>query len=198
MDQNRQIEKWLIKTLGKEDGARLAASQKRIFSKLDITGRTTAQRKTLAKTILPRIALYKALLSDSALHDRAYDITREYMLGVVGRQKHSGTAMMEIVPGFYRIYSKVFLNIMRTTDLQASTQKEGKNFYDITITDCLWHNACVQAGCPELCRTFCEVDDITYGGLKKLGFSRTQTLGMGGTCCDFHFYRKARIGKDEQ
>ena len=29
-----------------------------------------------------------------------------------------------------------------------------------------------------------------YGGLKKLGFTRTQTLGTGGTCCDFHFFRK--------
>ena len=31
---------------------------------------------------------------------------------------------------------------------------------------------------------------ITYGELKKLGFSRTKTLGYGGDCCDFHFYKK--------
>lgn len=30
----------------------------------------------------------------------------------------------------------------------------------------------------------------TLGELKKLGFSRTKTLGYGGDCCDFHFYRK--------
>ena len=30
----------------------------------------------------------------------------------------------------------------------------------------------------------------TLGKLKKLGFSRTKTLGYGGDCCDFHFYRK--------
>ncbi|MCR4731384.1 MAG: L-2-amino-thiazoline-4-carboxylic acid hydrolase, partial [Saccharofermentans sp.] len=30
----------------------------------------------------------------------------------------------------------------------------------------------------------------TYGNLKKLGFTRSQTLGKGGECCDFHFYKK--------
>lgn len=55
---------------------------------------------------------------------------------------------------------------------------------------CLWHTACVENGYPELCPLFCDVDNVTYGGLKKLGFSRTQTLGYGGDCCDFHFFRK--------
>ena len=59
-----------------------------------------------------------------------------------------------------------------------------------TITKCLWHTACVENGCPELCRLFCDVDDVTYGGLNKIGFSRTKTLGYGGDCCDFHFFRK--------
>lgn len=41
-----------------------------------------------------------------------------------------------------------------------------------------------------LCRLFCEVDDVTCGGLRKLGFSRTKTLGCGADCCDFRFCRK--------
>lgn len=36
--------------------------------------------------------------------------------------------------------------------------------------------------CEELCRLFCDVDNITYGGLKKLGFSRTKALGYGKEC----------------
>ncbi|MBE5960981.1 MAG: hypothetical protein E7256_06275 [Lachnospiraceae bacterium] len=98
--------------------------------------------------------------------------------------------IMEKVPGFYSIYSKVFLKIMRTTDLQVSTQKHGNGFYDITITKCLWHTACVENGCEELCRLFCDVDDVTYGGLRKIGFFRTQILGYDENCCDFHFFRK--------
>ena len=52
------------------------------------------------------------------------------------------------------------------------------------------HTACVENGCGELCRLFCDVDDVTYGGLKKMGFSRTKTLGYGGDCCDFRFFKK--------
>ena len=39
---------------------------------------------------------------------------------------------------------------------------------------------------------FCECDNYTYGGLKKMGFTRTQTLGTGGELCDFIMYRKRR------
>lgn len=97
---------------------------------------------------------------------------------------------MELVSGFYNIYSKIFLKIMRKTDLQESTQKHDKNSFDVTITKCLWHTACVENQCPELCKLFCDVDDVTYGGLKKIGFSRTKTLGYGGDCCDFHLFKK--------
>ena len=79
---------------------------------------------------------------------------------------------------------------MCATDLQKSEQRCGEGFFDVTIKKCLWHTACQESGCPELCRLFCDVDDVTYGGLKKIGFTRTQTLGYGGDCCDFHFFRK--------
>ena len=194
MDQNKQISKWLINVIGNSDAEHITASQKEIFSKCvgSLSGKTDDQIKTLTKTILPRVALYKALQADEMYKDRAYELTRRYMIEVIGMQKHKSTAIIDKIPGFYRIYSKTFLRIMRTTDLQVSTQYEGKDYYDITITNCLWHNACVEFGCPELCRAFCEVDDITYGGLTKLGFDRTQTLGTGGECCDFHFYRKRK------
>ena len=99
-------------------------------------------------------------------------------------------AKLEIVPEFYFIYSKAFLKIMRTSDLHVSTQKCGKDYYDITITKCLWHTACAENGCVELCSLFCDADDVTYGRLEKIGFMRTKTLGYGRDCCDFHFYRK--------
>lgn len=83
---------------------------------------------------------------------------------------------------------------MRTTDLQESVQEHGRDHFDVTIKRCLWHTACVENGCAELCRLFCGVDDVTYGGLKKIGFTRTKTLGYSGDCCDFHFFRKTRNG----
>ena len=69
-------------------------------------------------------------------------------------------------------------------------QRRGRDDFDVTIQECLWHRACQENGCGELCRLFCDVDDVIYGGLRKMGFSRTKTLGYGGDCCDFHFFRK--------
>ena len=138
--------------------------------------------KTLVQTILPRIALYKVLSVDEFSKANAYEYVRKYMIEVVAAKKHASTAKMEKVPGFYSIYSSIFLKIMEKTDLQESTQAKGKGYYDVTIKKCLWHTACVENGCAELCRLFCDVDDVTYGGLKKIGFTRTKTLGYGGDC----------------
>lgn len=191
MDQQKQICKWLKKELG-DDAERIYDFQSSLYSGYvnSLNGRTPEQYKTLTRTILPRVALYNALKADSKLSAEAYDLVHKYMIEVIGAQKRKGTRVLEIVPGFYRIYSKSFLKIMRTTDLQKSTQEESKDYYNITVTDCLWYNACKEFGCPELCPAFCDVDDVTYGNLRKLGFSRTKTLGKGGDCCDFHFYKK--------
>lgn len=112
------------------------------------------------------------------------------MLDIVAAKKHSSTVKMELIPGFYALYSNITLKIMRKTDLQESEQTHGKDHFNLTIKKCLWHTACVENGCAELCRLFCDVDNVTYGGLKKIGFTRTKTLGYGGDCCDFHFFKK--------
>lgn len=190
MDQQKQIRTFLIDSFGKEKGDEIFSSQRRILEGLvsGTHGKTSAQMRTLRKTILPRVALYKALLQND--RDSAYGIMRSYMLDVVAAKKHASTSRLEILPNFFSVYRWGFLKIMRTTDLQDSTLGQGKDYFDITINRCLWHDACVENSCAELCRLFCDVDDITYGGLRKIAFTRTKTLGYGGDCCDFHFFRK--------
>ena len=190
--QQKQIKSYLTAELGEEKGEALFDSQSEILNTIieNTKGKTENQMKMLTGTILPRIALYKALQKDGFSEEDVHRYMQKYMLDIVAAKKHSSTAKMELFPGFYSIYSKTFLKIMKTTDLQVSTQNSGKDFYDVTITKCLWHTACVENGCEELCRLFCDVDDVTYGGLKKIGFTRTKTLGYGGDCCDFHFFNK--------
>ena len=190
--QQKQIKIFLIEEFGENNGNQLFNKQKIILNELikKIKDKSENQTKTLIQTILPRIALYKVLLKNDFSEEDVYKYMRKYMIDKVAAKKHSSTAKMELIPGFYSIYSKIFLKIMRTTDLQESVQKHGKDYYDVTIKRCLWHTACVENGCADLCRLFCDVDDVTYGGLKKIGFTRTKTLGYGGDCCDFHFYKK--------
>lgn len=190
--QQKQIRSFLVEAFGNDRGDALFGAQDKMLGALiaNTKNKSASQMKTLTQTILPRIALYKALLGDGIPEADAYAYVQKYMLEKVAVKKHKSTAGMEIVPGFYALYSKIFLRIMRKTDLQESTQSHDKKSFDVTITKCLWHTACVENGCAELCRLFCAVDDVTYGGLRKIGFTRTQTLGNGGDCCDFHFFRK--------
>lgn len=190
--QQKQIKKFLFEEFGKEKGTVVFEKQNEVLKGLitNTKNKSKNQMETLTNTILPRIALYKVLQKEDLPKDEVTNYMRKYMIEKIAQKKHSSTAKMEIVPGFYSIYSKVFLKIMRTTDLQKSEQKCGKGFFDVTIKKCLWHTACIENDCPELCRLFCDVDNVTYGGLKKIGFIRTQTLGYDGKCCDFHFYKK--------
>ena len=190
--QQNQIKSFLTEEFGTDKGLELFGRQSKILGTIiaNTKGKSKNQKKTLVQTILPRFSLFKALQEGGFSEDDTYERMRKYMTGKVAAQKHSFTARMEIIPGFFDIYKKIFLKIMRTSDLWESRQKYGDDFFDADITKCLWHTACLENGCPELCRLFCDVDDITYGGLKKMGFSRTKTLGYGGDCCDFHFFRK--------
>lgn len=190
--QQKQIRKFLIEEFGKDKGAALYSEQDKLLETLvkNTVNKSENQMKTLTQTILPRIALYKTLSKDDFSQEAVYEYVRKYMIDKIAAKKHLSTAKMELVPGFYRIYSSIFLKIMRTTDLQESEQVCGNDYYDVTIKKCLWHTACVENGCENLCRLFCDVDNVTYGGLRKIGFTRTKTLGYGGDCCDFHFYKK--------
>lgn len=190
--QQKQIKIFLIEEFGKEKGNELFEKQAKLLNEIiqSTKDKSKNQMKTLTQTILPRIALYKVFLKEELSKETSYEYIRKYMLDKIAAPKHSQMKNMGKVPGFYFLYSKIFLKIMRKTDLQENKQKCGKDYFDVTITKCLWHTACVENGCAHLCRLFCDVDDVTYGGLNKMGFSRTKTLGYGGDCCDFHFFKK--------
>ena len=190
--QQKNIKAFLNEEFGEKRGNDLFNKQEVMLNELikNTQNKSENQMKTLIQTILPRIAMYKILSKEEISEDEVYQYMRKYMIDKIATKKHASTAKMEKVPGFYSIYSKIFLKIMRTTDLQESVQKHGKDYFDVTIKKCLWHTACVENDCEKLCHLFCDVDNVTYGGLKKIGFTRTKTLGYGGDCCDFHFYKK--------
>ena len=52
-----------------------------------------------------------------------------------------------------------------------------------------------ELGCPELTGSFCRSDEYAYGSLDAMEFKRTQTLGTGGSLCDFYMARKSMEGR---
>ena len=62
----------------------------------------------------------------------------------------------------------------------------GNGVWRVDMMKCPYHDTCAEYGCPELCRCFCDSDDISYTGLHpKLIWERTMTLGRGNDRCDF-------------
>lgn len=121
--QQKKIKIFLLEEFGENNGTSLFEKQTKIFNTLikNTENKSKNQMKTLVQTILPRIALYKVLLKDISSKDEVYSYMRKYMLDKIAALKHSSMEKMEKVPGFYFIYSNIFLKIMRTTDLQEST-----------------------------------------------------------------------------
>ena len=190
--QQKQIKDFLIEEFWINKGNIVFSKQEEILNEIikNVKGKSKNQRKTFIETILPRIALYKAMLKSDLANDEVYEHMQKYMIDIVAKQKHLSMQKMEKVPCFYFLYSNIFLRVVRKTDLWESTQKHNKNSFDVTMKKCLWHTARIENDCDKLCHLFCDVDNITYGKLEKIGFSRTKTLGYGEDCCDFHFYKK--------
>ncbi len=92
----------LEEEFGKERGGALFNAQEKTLDTLigHTENKSENQMKTLAQTILPRIALYKALSEAGFSEEEVYASVRKYMLEVVAAKKHSSTAKMETVPGF--------------------------------------------------------------------------------------------------
>ena len=100
-------------------------------------------------------------------NDKVYEYMKKYMIDIVAKQKHSSMVKMEKIPCFYLMYSKIFLRVVNKTDLWESEQRYDNNSFDVTMKKCLWHTACIENDCEKLCCLFCDVDNVTYGDLKK-------------------------------
>ena len=107
--QQQQIRAFLSEKFGGDSDSTLFERQEALLQGCiaRTEGKSPNQMKTLTETILPRVALYKAL-SEHFPHEDAYKTMRAYMLEIVAPEKHSSTAKMEAIPGFYFLYSPFF------------------------------------------------------------------------------------------
>lgn len=187
------MEKYLIEKYGEVEGKEIYKKTQERVTKLVAESKlaTSEKRKdTLQNTILPRVALYQVLQERGIKKDDAYEVVHDYLHTVVCVKSIKQYKRMEKIPGFFTLFKKIFAKITLNSDLWTSTLKENsKDSLAINITRCLWHDACVEAGCPEICALFCGCDDENYSELKKMKFERKGSLGRGNDVCDFKFVR---------
>ncbi len=184
------IRTFLIHEFGMEKGRELYEHQqmKLLYLIRSSEHYTKSQQKTLSKTILPRIAMFQILSEEM---ENAEALLEAYMCYTVAPTMREKFKKIDKMPYGYAIFSRVFPLLMKRSDLwEAKISLKTKDELGIDIYRCLWHDACVENDCPQICKHFCKCDDIMYSDLSSFGFQRTQTLGLNGSKCDFIFFRK--------
>ena len=143
----------------------------------------------LKRQILPGIAVYETLQT-VMLKEEALNTVHGYVERLA-RTSHKQLAALLHIPGLYRLVPGVFVKSTRSVfgpaagfapkELQTSS-----GVWRVDMMKCPYHDTCAEYGCPELCRCFCDSDDISYAGLHpKLIWERSMTLGRGDARCDF-------------
>ena len=159
---------------------------------------TKGRKKNLVEGIYPYVAVYKILLREKMSREEAMEhmfaIMKEHTLGT-NRKNYE---KMGKLPFFFPLFRKMFTIGLKGDSWTVEWVANDREKFIYNIKTCLWQEACSDLGVPELCRIFCKNDELNFIDVSRhLRFERTQTLGEGGTCCDFHFYPHAeeRNGK---
>ena len=183
------LDQFYLRVLGETQGKEvMAESREQAAAFLAASEETSPSRREIMRTtILPRVAVYTVLKCRGLDAEKLMEKYLREVQGPTARDQYAG---LEWVPRFFEIFRWAFRKATASSDAWDSTFEAEKDRFDLTIRKCLWYDTCVECGCPEACRFFCECDNYSFGELKKVGFRRTQTLGTGGDCCDFHFYKK--------
>ena len=153
-------------------------------------GASPELQRHLEGQILPGIAVYETLLTVLS-KDEALSTVHGYVEQRAWRLKKAFLKLMRL-PGLYRKVPGIFSTqtpklFGETAGFAAREIQTTGGVWRIDMTKCPYHDACVRYGCPELCPSFCDSDDITYDGLHpNLVWRRTKTLGRGDDCCDFY------------
>ena len=147
--------------------------------------RFPAQAKQLNAAFDMRL---NALLAENAdaSKEKQYHLKRQILPGISAYE-----TLQRVIPGLYRLVPGVFVKSTRSVFGPAAgfVPKElqtGNGIWRVDMMKCPYHDTCADYGCPELCRCFCDSDDISYAGLHpKLIWERSMTLGRGNDRCDF-------------
>lgn len=157
---------------------------------------SAAVRDHLESKLFPILAYYRVLREDGMDREAALDYVRKETRKAAAVQKE-GMRKLGNMPFAYIIYRLGVKKHMRKHFPDEGWETEwvkcnGKEIR-FNLRRCIYQELCDQHNCPELCRIFCENDEISFSGLlPKIRFERTGTLGAGSACCDFHFIKGKR------
>lgn len=140
--------------------------------------------------IYPAIASLRAMTEAGIDRQESIDFLCNYYLWRAAGKAKMFKRMLKI-PGFYKkmpgwwkkLTPKMF---GEAAGFKSVWHEDPEWELRFDMVKCPYHEKCIAYGCPELCRAYCEADDVCYGDMHpKLVWGRTKTLWKGGDCCDF-------------
>ncbi len=147
----------------------------------------------LRESILPRVVMYQTLCQtldpEKAMHLMEETVRIEGT--EAGELLRRFTNLPLMAPAFLKLFALMVAKLFGEGNgfrqvVHVKTSRELR----FDITECPYCKYTWQMGAGELTHIFCDSDIYCYGGMDKITFERTQTLGRGGTCCDFCLKRK--------
>lgn len=142
-------------------------------------------------SIFPAIAVYKAIAAKYP--DKAMPVLENGAAAISGQAGENYARLLKL-PGMKFIFMKIFSKgVRKGFGPEAGFAHEfitdsGKTLA-FNVNKCPYQYYCEKYDCRELVPIFCKNDEYAYGNLPHIRFIRTQTLGTGGSCCDFKFER---------
>ena len=188
------IYRGLVKIYGKEQVKKILYLSECFFEEAicKCKDATRGEWIHLEETILPMLAVYQALLQEDR-KNALLNIEKIMMqISAIGGKI---IRTLLYIPGmslFFMWYMPrvAFSLFGESCGFEQEMVQCNNRRIKFNIYQCPYHKYSVYLGCPELTYIFCKSDNAVYGNLNKIDFCRTQTLGMGGSVCDFEFVRK--------
>ena len=137
------------------------------------------------------MALYEYHQAQGHTKEEALDLTAQPMWNYV--EKGAGTyRTLFKIPGMMRLFAKLLPGMFEGGSGVGWHYDWGEmsgQRIEFKCTSCIYAQICEKYGMQELGPIFCHADDINYGHLKNITFTRQHTLCKDGQPCDFLFTR---------
>ncbi len=153
------------------------------------------QKNHLEHSVLPAIAVYRSLLEDHTPPAVALQ-TLSAALAETVRGRRRLTAWLAKFPFFFTVFRWMtrmgFPLIYPPEGFSTTWVEDSPRRLAFLVHTCIFHSLLMRYGLPELTAAFCDTDELYRTVLPPdVTWTRAQTLGHGGDCCDFCYERGA-------
>ncbi len=149
--------------------------------------------KHLATAILPAVAVYHGLQAHGHPRNEAMKLVRSSVLEAAQPMAKSFQKLARL-PFFFSLFGFMCKLSMKTAfrsggwEMRWNAKEQGVISWD--CHKCFYVEVLNRLGTPELCKIFCESDDVMYGHIPGARWARRKTIGRGAEICDFRFYKE--------